>query len=83
MKVAVYARVSTADKGQDPETQVVRLRDSGSTRIPCDRNAAPLLLVDGTTRRVRRGASFLAAQGSAIHAPIPSTLAVQQYAIIE
>lgn len=27
MKVALYARVSTADKDQDPETQLVHLRD--------------------------------------------------------
>lgn len=27
MKVAIYARVSTADKGQDPENQLVQLRD--------------------------------------------------------
>ena len=27
MKVAIYARVSTADKNQDPETQLIHLRD--------------------------------------------------------
>ena len=27
MKVAIYARVSTADKDQDPETQLIHLRD--------------------------------------------------------
>ena len=27
MKVAIYARVSTADKDQDPETQLMALRD--------------------------------------------------------
>ena len=28
MKVALYARVSTADKSQDPETQLMPMRDS-------------------------------------------------------
>ncbi|MDP6714678.1 MAG: recombinase family protein, partial [SAR202 cluster bacterium] len=28
MRVAVYARVSTPDKDQDPETQLMALRDS-------------------------------------------------------
>ena len=27
MKVAIYARVSTSDKDQDPETQLIHLRD--------------------------------------------------------
>ena len=27
MRVAVYARVSTSDKDQDPETQLMHLRD--------------------------------------------------------
>jgi hypothetical protein len=27
MRVAVYARVSTSDKEQDPETQLIQLRD--------------------------------------------------------
>ncbi len=27
MKVAIYARVSTSDKNQDPETQLMPLRD--------------------------------------------------------
>ena len=32
MKAALYARVSTADKDQDPETQLVQLRDSCRAR---------------------------------------------------
>ena len=32
MKVAIYARVSTSDKEQDPETQLMPLRDFIETR---------------------------------------------------
>ena len=32
MRVALYARVSTSDKNQDPETQLVHLRDSCKTQ---------------------------------------------------
>ena len=31
-RVAIYARVSTLDKGQDPETQLLQLRDYVSRR---------------------------------------------------
>src|SRR4029450_3329250 len=31
-RVAIYARVSTVDKGQDPETQLLRLREYAAQR---------------------------------------------------
>jgi len=31
-RVAIYARVSTVDKGQDPETQLLALRDYAERR---------------------------------------------------
>jgi len=31
-RVAIYARVSTLDKGQDPETQLVALREYATRR---------------------------------------------------
>ena len=31
-RVAIYARVSTVDKGQDPETQLVGLREYATRR---------------------------------------------------
>ncbi len=31
-RVAIYARVSTVDKGQDPETQLIALREYAERR---------------------------------------------------